>query len=216
MPLPRRILLLTDDAALARLLPPQLEREGGFALRVAGGPRYSPLARLSVHVLVPPLRRPPRLTAGAPKRFAQALGLAFSATALTLSLPGWHHAATATLVMLAEQIDWLLAGGGLAWAAERSATSARHVYAWAEDRPWATPFVADPAHRSTVVATVDLAAEVDATAVVAVLRANGVLDVFPYRKLGRNQLRIAMFPAIDPQDVRALTACVDHVVERIA
>lgn len=73
----------------------------GFALRVAGGPRYSPLARLSVHVLVPPLRRPPRLTAGAPKRFAQALGLAFSATALTLSLPGWHHAATATLVMLA-------------------------------------------------------------------------------------------------------------------
>lgn len=73
----------------------------GFALRVAGGPRYSPLARLSVHVLVPPLRRPPRLTAGAPKRFAQALGLAFSATALTLSLPGWHHAATVTLVMLA-------------------------------------------------------------------------------------------------------------------
>ena len=123
--------------------------------------------------------------------------------------------AVATLVMLAEQIDWLLAGGGLAWAAERSATSARHVYEWAEARDWATPFVADPAHRSTVVATVDLAAGVDATAVVAALRANGVLDVFPYRKLGRNQLRIAMFPAIDPQDVRALTACIDHVVEKI-
>ena len=120
--------------------------------------------------------------------------------------------AVATLVMLAEQIDWLLAGGGLGWAAARSATSARTVYEWAEARAWATPFVADPAHRSTVVATVDLAEQIDAKAVVAALRAHGVLDVFPYRKLGRNQLRIAMFPAIDPEDVRALTACVDHVV----
>ncbi|MCB7136949.1 phosphoserine transaminase [Cellulosimicrobium marinum] len=124
--------------------------------------------------------------------------------------------AVATLVMLAEQVDWLLGNGGLAWAAGRSAESAAHLYGWAETRDWATPFVADPAERSTVVGTIDLDDAVDATAVVAALRANGVLDVFPYRKLGRNQLRVAMFPAIEPDDVRALTACVDHVVERLA
>lgn len=124
--------------------------------------------------------------------------------------------AVATLVMLAEQVEWLLAQGGLAWAAARSAESATHLYGWAEAREWATPFVADPAERSTVVGTIDLDDSVDATQVVATLRANGILDVFPYRKLGRNQLRVAMFPAIDPDDVRALTACVDHVVDRLA
>ncbi|WP_251150211.1 phosphoserine transaminase [Cellulosimicrobium sp. Marseille-Q4280] len=124
--------------------------------------------------------------------------------------------AVATLVMLAEQVEWLLAQGGLAWAAARSAESATHLYGWAEAREWATPFVANPAERSTVVGTIDLDDSVDATQVVATLRANGILDVFPYRKLGRNQLRVAMFPAIDPDDVRALTACVDHVVDRLA
>ncbi|WP_454042902.1 phosphoserine transaminase [Cellulosimicrobium sp. Marseille-Q8652] len=124
--------------------------------------------------------------------------------------------AVATLVMLAEQVEWLLAQGGLAWAAARSAESANHLYGWAEAREWATPFVADPAERSTVVGTIDLDDSVDAAQVVATLRANGILDVFPYRKLGRNQLRVAMFPAIDPDDVRALTACVDHVVDRLA
>lgn len=124
--------------------------------------------------------------------------------------------AVATLVMLAEQVDWLVARGGLAWAARRCATSAAVVYDWAEARAWAAPFVADPAHRSTTVATVDLADHVDARALVAALRANGVLDVFPYRKLGRNQVRVALFPAVDPADVAALTACVDHVVESLA
>ncbi|MFC8923266.1 phosphoserine transaminase [Cellulosimicrobium sp. NPDC057127] len=124
--------------------------------------------------------------------------------------------AIATLVMLAEQVEWLLEQGGLPWASARSAESAAHLYAWAESREWATPFVADPAERSTVVGTVDLDATVDATQVIAALRANGIRDVFPYRKLGRNQLRVAMFPAIEPDDVRALTACVDHVVERLA
>lgn len=123
--------------------------------------------------------------------------------------------AVATLIMLAEQIDWLLAGGGLPWAAARCAQSSAHVYAWAHERPWAQPFVAEAAHRSTVVATIDLDASVDATRVISELRANGILDVFPYRKLGRSQLRIAMFPAIEPDDVRALTACVDWVVERL-
>lgn len=124
--------------------------------------------------------------------------------------------AIATLVMLAEQVEWILGNGGLPWAAARSAESATHLYGWAEAREWATPFVADPAQRSTVVGTIDLDDAIDATAVVAALRANGVLDVFPYRKLGRNQLRVAMFPAIEPDDVHALTACVDHVVSHLA
>ncbi|OLT48128.1 phosphoserine transaminase [Cellulosimicrobium sp. CUA-896] len=124
--------------------------------------------------------------------------------------------AIATLVMLAQQVEWLLENGGLPWASARSAESAAHLYGWAEARAWATPFVADPADRSTVVGTIDLDASVDATQVIAALRANGIRDVFPYRKLGRNQLRVAMFPAIEPDDVRALTACVDHVVDRLA
>ncbi len=123
--------------------------------------------------------------------------------------------ALATLVLLAEQLDWLLGHGGLDWATARTAESAGHLYGWAEQRPWATPFVADPALRSTVVGTVDLDPAVDAAAVAAVLRRHGVVDVDPYRKLGRNQLRVAMFPAVDPADVRALTACVDHVVDRL-
>ncbi len=123
--------------------------------------------------------------------------------------------AIATLVLLAEQVDWLLAQGGMAWASARSAESSGHVYAWAGSREWATPFVADPALRSPVVATVDLAESVEASAVVQVLRAHGVLDVFPYRKLGRNQLRIATFPAVEPDDVRALTASIDYVAERL-
>ena len=124
--------------------------------------------------------------------------------------------AVATLIMLAEQIEWMLAGGGLAWTTARSAESAAHLYTWAEVRPWAAPFVADPAARSSVVGTIDLDDSVDAPAVCAVLRHNGVVDVEPYRKLGRNQIRVAMFPAIDPADVQALTACVDHVVERLS
>ena len=124
--------------------------------------------------------------------------------------------ALATLVMLAEQIDWLLAHGGLPWAAARTAESAANLYGWAAARDWATPFVAEPSARSTVVGTIDLDASIDATAVTRVLRRNGVVDVEPYRKLGRNQLRVAMFPAVDPADVQALTACVDHVVDHLS
>jgi phosphoserine aminotransferase len=123
--------------------------------------------------------------------------------------------AIATLWLLAEQVDWILAQGGLAWAADRTATSAGHLYGWAEARDWATPFVADPEARSPVVGTVDLAPEIEAGTVASVLRAHGVVDVEPYRKLGRNQLRIAMYPAVDPEDVLALTACIDHVVEQL-
>ena len=123
--------------------------------------------------------------------------------------------AVATLVLLAEQIDWLLEQGGLAWAAQRTAKSAGHLYSWAESRDWAAPFVTDPALRSPVVGTVDLAPEVEASTVTAVLRRHGVVDIEPYRKLGRNQVRVGMYPAVEPDDVLALTACIDHVVEQL-
>ncbi|WP_425956038.1 phosphoserine transaminase [Xylanimonas sp. McL0601] len=123
--------------------------------------------------------------------------------------------AVATLVMLADQVDWLLAQGGLEWSVARCRESAAALYGWAEARDWATPFVTDPAHRSTVVGTIDLDEAIDATQVVKVLREHGVVDVFPYRKLGRNQLRVGMFPAVDPADVQALTASVDYVVEHL-
>ena len=107
------------------------------------------------------------------------------------------------------------AQGGLTWAAKRTAESASIIYGWAERSAVATPFVTDPALRSNVVATIDFVDEVDATAVAKTLRANGIVDTEPYRKLGRNQLRVALFPAIDPADVEALTASIDHVVERL-
>ncbi|MHA3946801.1 phosphoserine transaminase [Cellulomonas bogoriensis] len=123
--------------------------------------------------------------------------------------------AIATLVLLAEQVEWMLGHGGLEWAVNRSSASAGHLYGWAEERPWATPFVQDPEARSTVVGTIDLDDAVDAPTVCAVLRRHGIVDVEPYRKLGRNQIRVAMFPAVDPADVQALTGCVDHVVGRL-
>ncbi len=127
----------------------------------------------------------------------------------------YNTPAIATLVLLAEQIDWMLGHGGLDWAVGRTADSAGRLYSWAEASQFATPFVADPALRSQVVGTIDFVDEVDAAAVAKVLRANGIVDTEPYRKLGRNQLRVAMFPAIEPEDVSALTRCVDWVVERL-
>ncbi|GAB3206961.1 phosphoserine transaminase [Marinactinospora endophytica] len=124
----------------------------------------------------------------------------------------YNTPAVATLLLFAEQIEWLNAQGGLDWATRRTAESANILYTWAEKSAFATPFVADPAQRSQVVGTIDFSAEVAAAAVAKVLRANGVVDTEPYRKLGRNQLRIGMFPAIEPADVQALTECVDHVV----
>ncbi|MEM8746928.1 MAG: phosphoserine transaminase [Actinomycetota bacterium] len=121
-----------------------------------------------------------------------------------------------TFVMLDAQLDWMLANGGLEFAAGRSDRSAATVYGWAEERDWASPFVADPAKRSSVVGTIDLDESISADDVCAALRANGVLDTDAYRKLGRNQLRIGMFPAIDPADVEALTATVDHIVTQLS
>jgi phosphoserine aminotransferase len=127
----------------------------------------------------------------------------------------YNTPALATVLLLERQIRWMLDNGGLEFAASRSDESAATLYGWAESRDYATPYVADPAKRSSVVGTIDLEG-VDAGTVSKVLRANGVVDTEAYRKLGRNQLRVAMFPAIDPADVRALTACVDFVVERLA
>lgn len=126
----------------------------------------------------------------------------------------YNTPALATIHLMVSQIEWILDGGGLQWATGRCATSARHLYSWAEERPFAVPFVKDPDQRSNVVGTIDFE-DVDAAEIARVLRANGILDTEPYRKLGRNQLRIAMYPAIEPDDVAALTRCIDHVVERL-
>lgn len=127
----------------------------------------------------------------------------------------YNTPALATIFLAAEQTDWMNSQGGLAWAAKRTAESAGIVYGWAERSAVATPFVADPALRSNVVATIDFADGVDASAIAKVLRANGIVDTEPYRKLGRNQLRVALFPAVEPADVEALTASIDYVVERL-
>ena len=124
----------------------------------------------------------------------------------------YNTPAVATLALLSDQIGWINGQGGLKWAVSRTADSSSRLYDWAEATSYTQPFVADPAHRSQVVGTIDFTDEVDAAAVAKVLRAHGVVDVEPYRKLGRNQLRVAMFPAVDPEDVSALIACVEHVV----
>jgi phosphoserine aminotransferase len=127
----------------------------------------------------------------------------------------YNTPALATLFLAVEQVEWINGNGGLEWAASRCDQSARIMYGWADASSYASPFVTVPAQRSHVVATVDLDESVDAATVSAVLRRNGIVDTESYRKLGRNQLRVAMFTAIDPDDVEALTGCIDHVVERL-
>jgi phosphoserine aminotransferase len=124
----------------------------------------------------------------------------------------YNTPAVATLVLLDSQVRWMLDNGGMAFTSGRCASSAATLYGWADAREWATPFVADPAMRSQVVGTIDLDDAISADDVCTALRANGILDTDSYRKLGRNQLRIGMFPAIDPDDIAALTTCIDHVV----
>jgi phosphoserine aminotransferase len=139
-------------------------------------------------------------------------------TALENSLKDqtYNTPAVASLFLLAEEIRWMLDGGGLDWCVSRTTASSEFLYGWAERSGYATPFVADPAKRSLVVGTIDFSDSVDAAVVAKTLRANGIVDTEPYRKLGRNQLRIGMFPAVEPSDVEALTACIDWVVERIS
>jgi phosphoserine aminotransferase len=127
----------------------------------------------------------------------------------------YNTPALATIIMFLHQLEWILAGGGIEFAAGRCDQSAGILYGWAESSSYTSPFVAKPDERSHVVGTIDLDPSVEAGVVAKVLRANGVLDTEPYRKLGRNQLRIGMFPAVDPGDVDALTRCIDYLVERL-
>ncbi|MGA6222275.1 phosphoserine transaminase [Streptomyces umbrinus] len=127
----------------------------------------------------------------------------------------YNTPALATLFLLNDQLEWINGQGGLDWSVRRTATSARTLYGWAEDVKYANPFVTDPAKRSQVIGTIDFTDDVDASAVAKVLRANGIVDTEPYRKLGRNQLRVAMFPAIDPADIESLTKCIDYVIEKL-
>ena len=140
------------------------------------------------------------------------------ATALENSLKDqtYNTPAIATLFLLADQLRWMLDHGGLSWCVRRTAESSGHLYSWASASEFATPFVADPAKRSQVVGTVDFDERIDAALLASTLRRNGIVDIEPYRKLGRNQLRVGMFPAVEPDDVRALTGCIDWVAERIS
>lgn len=127
----------------------------------------------------------------------------------------YNTPALATIVMMAEQVDWFNANGGLAWTSARTAESSGHIYDWAEASSFATPYVVDPTKRSGVVATINFDDAIDATLISKALRANGIVDTEPYRKLGKNQLRISVFPAVDPADVRQLTKCIDWVVAEL-
>ena len=128
----------------------------------------------------------------------------------------YNTPAIATFILLNEQIKWMNAGGGLGFATGRSNESSSHLYSWAESTSYTTPFVEEPAARSKVVGTINFDDSIDALNVAKILRANGIVDTEPYRKLGKNQLRIAMFPAIDPDDIRALTTCIDYVVQELS
>lgn len=127
----------------------------------------------------------------------------------------YNTPAVATLFLLADQIEWMLEQGGLDWCVQRTGESSRRLYSWAEASEYASPFVADPAKRSQVVGTIDFADSVDAAAVAKALRANGIVDTEPYRKLGRNQLRVGTFPAIEPDDVTKLTRAIDWVIGKL-
>ena len=128
----------------------------------------------------------------------------------------YNTPALATIFLMAEQVDWFNGNGGLDWCVNRTRESSDILYSWAEASPVATPFVADPALRSGVVATIDIDDSIDATSICKALRANGIVDTEPYRKLGRNQLRIAVFPSVEPNDVQSLTLCIDNVISQLS
>jgi phosphoserine aminotransferase len=177
--------------------------DGGLWLALMSPPALERVEEIATH----------RPTVGPERWIPESLSLK---TALDNSIKDqtYNTPALATLFLLNDQLEWMLERGGLDGMVARTTESSDHLYGWAEDHPHATPFVRDPAKRSLVVGTIDFSRDVDAAAVAATLRANGIVDVEPYRKLGRNQLRIAMFPATDPADVRALTGCIDFVLER--
>jgi phosphoserine aminotransferase len=208
---PEGAVVLTDATSGAGALPVDLSQTDAYYF--APQKAFAADGGLWLAVLSPAaVERAARIEASGrwvPEFLSLTTAISNSRLDQTLNTP-----AVATLLLLADQVEWLLEQGGLKWSAERCATSAETLYSWADARPWATPFVQRPEERSTVVGTIDLADEIDAGRVLSELRANGVQDVFAYRKLGRNQLRVGMFPAVEPDDVAALTECVDYLVER--
>jgi phosphoserine aminotransferase len=128
----------------------------------------------------------------------------------------YNTPALATIFLMAEQVDWFNSNGGLDWCIRRTTESSGVLYDWADASPVATPFVSDPALRSAVVATIDIDESIDATGMCKALRLNGIVDTEPYRKLGRNQLRVAVFPSVEPDDVRALTSSIDYVISALS
>jgi phosphoserine aminotransferase len=177
--------------------------DGGLWLALASPAALERIARIDAE----------RPSVGPPRWIPEFLSLT---TALDNSVKDqtYNTPAVATLFLLADQLEWMLANGGLDGMVARTSASAQHIYGWAQAHAHAAPFVQDPAKRSLVVATIDFDQAIDAAGLAATLRANGIVDVEPYRKLGRNQLRVAMFPATDPADVQALTACIDYILEQ--
>lgn len=205
-------LLLTDATSAAGALPVDLAQTDAYYF--APQKAFGSDGGLWLAVLSPSaVDRAGRLEASGrwvPEFLSLTAAIENSRKDQTLNTP-----AIATLIMLGDQLDWMLGNGGLDWAAKRCTASAQNLYDWAEVRDWAVPFVARPEERSPVVGTIDLDDAIDVGELLAILRENGIQDVFAYRKLGRNQLRVGMYPAVDPDDVAALTACVDHVVDRL-
>jgi phosphoserine aminotransferase len=206
-------LVLVDATSAAGGLP--LDAHQADAYYFAPQKNFASDGGLWLALLSPAaLQRIEELQGGQDRWIPESLSLA---TALENSRKDqtYNTPAVATLFLLADQIEWMLAHGGLDWCVARARESSSHLYGWAQNASFATPFVADEEKRSLVVGTIDFNEDVDAAAIAATLRANGIVDTEPYRKLGRNQLRIGMFPAVEPDDVRALTACIDWVVERL-
>ena len=208
-------LVLVDGTSAVAGLPLDIEQTDAYYLAPQKG--LSSEGGLWVAVLSPAaLERVAEITATRPSDrwipdfLSLAIALENSVKDQTYNTP-----AITTLFLLADQLEWMLEQGGLEAMIARTTESSTHLYGWADAHAHAFPFVSDPSKRSLVVGTIDFDEDVDATALAGTLRANGIVDVEPYRKLGRNQLRIAMFPATDPDDVRALTACIDWVLERL-
>jgi phosphoserine aminotransferase len=207
-------LVVIDATSAAGGLPVDLRQADGYYF--APQKSFGSDGGLWLALLSPAaLERIAELDAAADRWIPSSLSLA---TALDNSRQDqtYNTPAVATLLLLADQLDWMLERGGLDFCVARTRASADHLYGWAAASEFATPFVADPVHRSLVVGTIDFTGEVDAAALAKTLRSNGIVDVEPYRKLGRNQLRVGMFPAIEPSDVEALTACIDWVVATTA
>jgi phosphoserine aminotransferase len=208
----REQLVLIDATSAAGGLPVEIEQADAYYFAPQKG--FASDGGLWLAILSPAaLARVEEIAASArwiPPFLSLATALGNSRQDQTYNTP-----AIGTLLLLAYQLEWMLQSGGLGAMVARTSASSTHLYTWAQRHRLARPFVADPAKRSLVVGTIDFDEAVDAGALAATLRANGIVDVEPYRKLGRNQLRIAMFPATDPGDVEALTTCIDWVLERL-